>query len=106
MKIQLLAFPGCPNAKAAREALASALAASRIDERIEEVDTTSADTPESLRSWGSPTILIDGRDVGGLEAPTGAGCRLYRDEEGIIRGTPDESLVRSALIVRPGFESK
>jgi hypothetical protein len=77
--------------------LRSVLALSGTPVDIEEVDTTSPETPEPLRTWGSPTILIDGRDVGGEESPRGAGCRLYRDEEGRHRGTPSESLLRSAL---------
>lgn len=97
MKVQLLSFPGCPNVDAAREMLRSAMASAGIRAPIEEVDTTSPDTPAPLRGWGSPTILIDGRDVGGAEAPTGRSCRIYRDEEGRLRGTPREVLLRSAL---------
>ncbi len=98
MKVQLLTFPGCPNAEAAREALRSMLASSGIVSPIEEVDTTAPDTPEPLRGWGSPTVLIDGRDVGGQETPTGASCRLYRDGDGRHHGIPSETLLRAALV--------
>jgi mercuric ion transport protein len=98
MKIQLLTFPGCPNAEAARERLRSVLASSGIGSPIEEVDTTGPDTPEPLRGWGSPTVLIDGKDVGGQEAPTGASCRLYRDGDGRHQGMPSEALLRAALV--------
>ena len=97
MKVQLLTFPGCPNAGAARDVLRLALESSGIRAIVEEVDTTAPDAPEELRGWGSPTILVNGRDVVN-ESPGGASCRLYRDAEGITRGTPDESVVRSALI--------
>ena len=97
MKVQLLTFPGCPNAHAARGTLRSVLASSGIVSPIEEVDTTVPDTPGPLRGWGSPTVLIDGKDVGGQEAPTGTSCRLYRDEDGRLRGGPSETLLRNAL---------
>ena len=97
MKVQLLTFAGCPNAEAARETLRSALAAPEIAAPVEEVDTNAPETPESLRRWGSPTILIDGADVEGLETPTGASCRLYRDEAGRLRGTPSVDRLRLAL---------
>jgi len=97
VKIQLLTFPGCPNAAAARELLRSVVASSGIPAAIEEVDTSAPETPEPLRGWGSPTILIDGGDAGGEESPDRTGCRLYRDERGRLRGTPSEELLRAAL---------
>ena len=96
MKVQLLTFAGCPNSAAAREMLRSVLASAGITEPIEEVDAKAPETPESLRGWGSPTILIDGVDVGGQE-PAGPSCRLYRDEDDRLRGTPSEARLRSAL---------
>ena len=98
MRIQLLTFPACPNADAARKVLQAVLASSAIRTPIEEVDTTAPETPEGLREWGSPTILINGTDVGGQEAPSGGtSCRLYRNEEGQLCGAPTEALLRSAL---------
>ena len=96
MKVQLLTFAGCPNSAAAREMLRSVLASAGITAPIEEVDANAPETPDSLRGWGSPTILIDGVDVGGQE-PAGTSCRLYLDEDGRLRGTPSEARLRSAL---------
>ncbi len=95
MKVQLLSFPGCPNARGAREVLTRALAAERMSVTVEEVDVTAAETPEPLRAWGSPTILIDGRDAAGA-TPSGSSCRLY-GAAGPSRGVPSETLVRRAL---------
>jgi hypothetical protein len=98
MKVQLLFFPGCSNAEAARAALRHSLEASRLRVAIEEVDVTAADAPHHLRDWGSPTILIDGVDVGGERAPTGASCRLYTvGGDPKSRGVPADALIRSAL---------
>ena len=97
MKVQLLTFPGCPNAAAARALLQRVMSSSGIDADIVEVNTGAPETPEGLRGWGSPTILVDGADVGGQKAPENPSCRLYRDEEGRLRGTPPEGLLRAAL---------
>ena len=94
MLVQLLFFPGCPNVDAARGTLARAL--SEVDDPppIHEVDVTDPRTPPDLRSWGSPTILIDGVDVAGGEA-SGSCCRLYLTSE--VRGAPSLALVEVAL---------
>ena len=91
MKVQLLTFAGCPNSGVAREMLRSVLASTGITASIEEVDTTAPETPDVLRGWGSPTILIDGADVEGQQ-PGGPSCRIYRDEDGRLRGSPSEAL--------------
>jgi copper chaperone CopZ len=80
MKIQLLTFPDCPNAAPARAALLDALKQERVAVDVEEIDVSRPDAPEWTRGWGSPTILIDGRDVGDGQAADGeASCRLYKN---------------------------
>ena len=39
------------------------MTAEKIDAEIEEIDVTDPDAPASVRRWGSPTILVDGKDV-------------------------------------------
>ena len=97
MKVQLLTFPGCPHADAAREVLERALSLSGIRASIEEVDTVAPDTPELLKGWGSPTILIDGMDIEGQSTPGTASCRLYREATGHLRGVPPEAAIREAV---------
>lgn len=78
MKVQLLAFPGCPNAGAARIALREALEREHVRAGIEEVDVSRDDAPPWSNGWGSPTILIDGVDVAGERSSAGeVSCRLY-----------------------------
>ncbi|MCK6458167.1 MAG: hypothetical protein L6Q92_16760 [Phycisphaerae bacterium] len=98
MKVQLLYFPGCPNVDAARGALTRALHAAGLLLQFDEIDVSAQDTPAPLRVWGSPTILIDGVDVGGATEPTGLTCRLYsRDCCSSSAGAPTEAMVRKAL---------
>src|SRR5882757_9010063 len=79
MKIQLLTFPGCPNAEPARAALREAIAKEHVTDPIEEIDVARDDPPPWTKGWGSPTILVDGRDIAGEAAADGeASCRLYK----------------------------
>lgn len=96
MRVQLLMFPGCPNADAARAAAHEAIA--RISPRpvFEEIDLTAPDTPESLRGWASPTILVNGVDLEGQrEQNAGAGCRLYAGRGGAPSADQIEQRLRA-----------
>lgn len=47
---------------------------------------------------GSPTLLIDGMDpFTQLGQPPGMSCRLYRDEDGRISGSPSVGQLRRAI---------
>lgn len=76
IKVQFLAFQGCPLAGTARQALEQALAECEIGD-YEEVDILRPGVPNKLREWGSPTILINGTDVSGRPKGDGVGCRIY-----------------------------
>jgi hypothetical protein len=101
MKVQLLTFPGCPNADPARAVLHRVLAACGLSPDFEETDIATGDVPEALRGWGSPTILVDGQDVTGAQASgTGSACRLYFGSGTENRGVPPEGLIQAALLRR------
>ena len=91
MKVQLLYFDGCPHAAGARSAVREALAADALDVAIEEIDVQDPAAPAWARGWGSPTILIDGKDIGGGQPSTAPSCRLYAG------GAPTVELVRRAI---------
>jgi hypothetical protein len=94
MVVQLLYFPDCPNVASARSALQEALTKLADPPPLAEIDVTNPATTARLRSWGSPTILVDGVDVAG-EQPTESCCRLYRDRE--RRGAPSLAIIEAAL---------
>lgn len=79
MMIQFLYFPGCPAAPLVREALHEALRQLGIAGGVEEVNLETLGWRDARRGWGSPTILVGGRDLFGREAPTctGVGARHY-----------------------------
>ena len=90
MKIQLISFRGCPNVANARRALQQALASLDLEETFEEVDSAAHDTPDDLRFWGSPTVLVNGVDVAG-GTPSGASCRMYPPSE--FPGAPPLAMI-------------
>lgn len=84
--IDLVYFDGCPNAEAARANLRVVMS----DGSWREWNLSSADTPERFRRYGSPTVLVDGRDVTGDGGSAGAmACRAD--------GAPSTNVLRTAL---------
>ncbi len=78
-KIELLGFPDCPNTPAMRANLTAALAS--VGKGWTFTDTDQEQLPEGdlRRGWPTPTILVNGRDLFGMPAPTAPamGCRMY-----------------------------
>ncbi|MEQ8329380.1 MAG: hypothetical protein RH859_02835 [Longimicrobiales bacterium] len=89
-RIQLVYFEGCPNADRARDHLREALHVEGLGPEWEEWDLMAPDTPESFRRYGSPTVLVDGRDVTG--AGGGAAAMSCRAD-----GVPSAQLIATSL---------
>lgn len=81
-KIQLLIFDGCPLADAARTSLQTALASLGLRD-FEEINILDAATPNELKGWGSPTILVEGEDLTRNAKGEGVGCRVYNTPNGV-----------------------
>jgi mercuric ion transport protein len=96
VSVQLLAFPGCPHAEGARASLRRVLVSVGLPPDFEEIDVSQEGCPETLRRWGSPTILVNGQDVAGAGSADGGTCRLYSTPSG-LSGVPPEAAIRAAL---------
>lgn len=62
--------------------------------------------PESLRGFGSPTVLVNGKDVAPgphpwarWEEANGPRCRVYREGDVILGGPPLGAIVAALLSV-------
>jgi len=99
MRVELLFDPDCPNVAATRINLLNALRATNLPENWTEWDQAAADSPAYALSFGSPTVLVNGSDVGGLSAsPAASSCRLYDSRGNRPSGVPSVALIQAALL--------
>ena len=63
MRVELIYDLGCPNVESARSMLIKAFTRTGQSARWREWDRNAADCPDYARGFGSPTILVNGRDI-------------------------------------------
>ena len=90
--LTVLYFDGCPNTPGVIDAAKKA--ASRLGGGwdVQTVDLEQLPREDLRRGWGSPTVLVDDRDLFGAPPPASPtmSCRHYSD------GVPDtEAIVRA-----------
>ncbi|RMH39177.1 MAG: MerC domain-containing protein [Deltaproteobacteria bacterium] len=103
MQVELIWQRDCPNVTAARRSLMQAFSLTGVPARWREWCLDDDDCPEHARAFGSPSILVDGLDVAGVPAGTGASCRLYPVEEGGFAPAPTPTAIAARL--RSGIAS-
>lgn len=115
IQVELIYDPDCPNAQRAREVLLQAFAGAAMTPSWTEWDRTSQKSPSHVRRHGSPTILVNGRDVAEhAQAECADACRIYGyDAKGVRRVPPVASIVGAlrsngglTLQARPNNRSK
>lgn len=100
--VELIYDRRCPNVDRARAMIRNALHAVGADAIWREWDRESAETPDALRHFGSPTVLVNGRDVDSVEHETAQAdanaCRVYADPaDGCLRRAPSSDLIVGAI---------
>ena len=96
--VELIYDQACPNVDKARRVLGEAFAKVGIASSWAEWDRENPESPAHARSFGSPTILVNGKDVAGERPGDGANCcRLYSDGEKGISGVPSADDITTAL---------
>ncbi len=99
--VELVYDQDCPNVNDCRAALRKALTEIGAASEWREWDRSSTATPTKYRGFGSPTVLINGRDICGpigTQTSDGNSCRVYADEErGCICGVPSVATIVNAL---------
>jgi len=80
--IEFLSFEGCPHASILRQRLVEALQALGVTVTPRAIDLEHLSHTGDRRSgFGSPTILVNGLDLFGMESPSvpqDPACRLYK----------------------------
>jgi len=97
--VELIYFRECPNISLARERLLQAFAAAGIAPKWREWESNDPASPSHARAYGSPSILVNGRDVEGMEpsADNSGSCRLYTHARSAPDGAPDIEAIAAAL---------
>lgn len=99
MNVELIYCRECPNISLARERLLQAFAAASVTPQWQEWERNDSASPVHARAYGSPTILVNGRDVTGME-PSGddaGACRVYAHASGTFDGAPSVDAIAAAL---------
>jgi len=101
VRVDLVYDLTCPNVEEARAAIRTALTAVGLPPIWQEWLRVDPDTPAALRQLGSPSVLVNGRDVGGDEGhlahADAHSCRLYVDESGCLAGAPTVQLILDVI---------
>ena len=86
MSVEFLAFDGCPLAPRALAHLELAIEQLQdsLKVAISQVDLMDPATPDSMKRWGSPTILLNQRDISGVEPGDANNCRIYPGTGGVL----------------------
>lgn len=99
-RVELIYDTDCPNVKDARAQLLRAFAGAGLPARWQEWERNSQESPSYVRGYGSPTVLVNGRDVAGVSPSDRADCcRLYLDKAGGLKGAPAVETIVLALSV-------
>jgi hypothetical protein len=95
--VELIYDRDCPNVPQTRANLLRAFGLTGLVPRWREWDRAGADAPAYARACGSPTILVNKRDVADATAADAACCRIYTNDQNARQGVPPVSLIVSAL---------
>ncbi|HZO80555.1 MAG TPA: hypothetical protein VFB33_02585 [Candidatus Binataceae bacterium] len=101
IQVELIYDADCPAAGQARENLREAMLRLGLAPRWVEWERSSPDAPGRVRAYGSPTLLLNGRDLGGSEAADAACCRIYQPHAGQFAAVPPVELILAALREAP-----
>ena len=97
-RVDFIYEASCPNITAARKQLLKAFAACGLAPVWREWESSRNDLPRYAQGYGSPTILVDGKDVvNQAQDDNDQCCRIYNDKQGQLRGTPTVAAISLAL---------
>jgi hypothetical protein len=90
--VDLIYASDCPNVSLARTNLLLAFARAGVPPKWSEHGVGDREAPPHTRGYGSPTILVDGRDVAGSRAQAEDCCRVYEGTAGPVHAPPVEQI--------------
>ena len=112
MNVELIYDADCPNVVTTRSLLIRAFTQTGISARWKEWERSSPESPSYVQNFGSPTLLIDGKDIAGLgSSPSARACRVFIGSDANLQSTPSLELICAALLkiaptTKRGFAGK
>lgn len=98
-KVELIYDADCPNIKETRAQLLCSFKKAGLTPRWQEWERSAPESPEYVKHYGSPTILINGQDIErNLKQSDGSNCRLYKNQEGKLKGVPSLEMITAFLL--------
>ncbi|RME45088.1 MAG: sigma-70 family RNA polymerase sigma factor [Deltaproteobacteria bacterium] len=98
IEVELIYRSDCPNVEPARALLREALREAGLPLHWREWRLDAPDAPAHTRGYGSPTVLVDHRDItGGAPTACDACCRIYPGAEGESTGVPSLEQILEAI---------
>ena len=89
---------GCPNIKPTRQVLLQAFSKMNVKPHWQEWEVNDSSSPQYVRQYGSPTILVDGIDIDESKDLNNANqCRLYTQTNNVFSGVPPLEKIVSAI---------
>lgn len=105
LTVELIYDTDCPNVNDARKQLMRAFADAGISPQWLEWDRRAPESPARVHTYGSPTILVNGRDVAGASlSASGVSCRLYAKGGEPFQGVPSVEMITAVLLKAKGGE--
>jgi len=96
--VRFLYSEDCPSHNEALQRLRKVMKEEGIEDTVEVIQVDTSEDAERLKFAGSPTILVNDRDIDPQTNPYYAlTCRAYRLEDGRISPLPSEIMIRAAL---------
>lgn len=87
--VELIYDRDFPNVSETRSHLLRAFAATQQPPCWVEWERSDPASPHYVRDYGSPTVLIEGKDAAGATPSEGVSCcRLYASPSGVLQGAP------------------
>jgi mercuric ion transport protein len=101
LRLELVYDPDCPNVEPARTAIRAALTSVGAPLVWREWDRGDPATLSVLRCLGSPSVLVNGLDVGAdgssMAEPDAKTCRVYTDRQGRVSGAPSAEMILATI---------
>jgi hypothetical protein len=99
VRIELLAFEGCPNVEKAELRIIEALKEEHCSAEISRVEISNLEQALALRFLGSPSVRVNGEDVepsANNRDAFGFMCRTYTTGT-VTDGSPPIAMIRAAI---------